>query len=66
MYTPSMHDEIKSLCNKHYGSQLLHEDGFSLGRSFTFASVLELIEQIEDLQSELEKKSNKSNLLLGE
>lgn len=52
MYTKEMRDKIKKICEKNYGKSLQDENGFSLGRTFTFAGVLELIEKIEELENE--------------
>lgn len=51
MYTSTMKTRIKEICEKNYGFSLLHENGQSLGKTFTFASVLELIQKIEELES---------------
>lgn len=55
MYTHGMHTEIKEICKRNYGFSLLHENGWPMGRTFTFAAVFELIEKIEELEQEVER-----------
>lgn len=64
MYTSAMHTTIKEICKKNYGFSLLHENGWVLGRTFTFASVLELIEKIEDLEQHILNLENDKTTLL--
>lgn len=64
MYTSAMNTTIKEICKKNYGFSLFHENEWFLGRTFTFAAVLELIEKIEDLEQHiLNLESDKTTLL---
>jgi len=54
MYTKRMHDVIKDISNKHYGEEIFDADGISMGRTFTFGAVNELIYQIEALEEDVE------------